>query len=112
LSRSPIFRSVYSPVIETSNTAKLVALACALILQCVAVPCAWAQTSAEPRVAARAWALTDVRCGEYLAGEDASERLLMASTTKIMTALVTLEETDLDEEVTVSEKATAFSNPA
>jgi D-alanyl-D-alanine carboxypeptidase (penicillin-binding protein 5/6) len=97
-------------VSKTSNTAKIIALA--LILQCVAAPCAWAETTAEPAVAARAWVLTDVRSGEYLAGEDASERLPMASTTKIMTALVALEETDLDEEVTVSQRAAAFATPA
>jgi D-alanyl-D-alanine carboxypeptidase (penicillin-binding protein 5/6) len=97
-------------VITPSNTAKL-AVTLALLLQCVVAPCALAQT-AEPGVAARAWALTDVRSGEYLAGEDASERLPMASTTKIMVALVTLEEADLDEEVTVSEKAAAFATPA
>jgi D-alanyl-D-alanine carboxypeptidase (penicillin-binding protein 5/6) len=109
LSRSPIFRSLYSPVIRTSNTAKLV-IALALILQCVVVP--WAEAAAEPGVAARAWALTDVRSGEYLAGEDASERLPMASTTKIMVALVALEEADLEEEVTVSKEAAAFATPA
>ena len=48
MSRSPNFRSLYAPVIETPNTTKL--------------------------VAARAWVLTDIRSGEYLAGEDASAR--------------------------------------
>ena len=111
MSWSQIFRSLCSPVIQTSNTAKLV-VALALILQCVVAPCAWAETTAGPGVAARAWVLTDVRSGEYLAGEDASERLPMASTTKIMTALVALEEADLDEEVTVSKEAAAFATPA
>jgi D-alanyl-D-alanine carboxypeptidase (penicillin-binding protein 5/6) len=115
LSRSPIFRSLYSPVVKTSNTAKLVA-ALALILQCgMAVP-AQAETTAEPAMAARAWVLTDVRSGEYLAGEDASERLPMGSTDKIMVALVALErveagELDLAEEVTVSPEAAAFAIP-
>jgi hypothetical protein len=35
---------------------------------------------------ARAWVLTDLRGGEYLAGEDASERLPTVSTTEIMDA--------------------------
>jgi serine-type D-Ala-D-Ala carboxypeptidase (penicillin-binding protein 5/6) len=109
LSWGPNFRSLYSPVIQTSNTAKL-AVALALVLQCVVAPWTWAEAHAEP--AARAWVLTDVRSGEYLAGEDASERLPMASTTKIMTALVALEEADLDEEVTVSQRAAAFATPA
>ncbi len=62
-------------------------------------------------VSAGAWAVTDLRSGEYLAGEAASDELPMASTTKIMAALVALE-TDLDEEVTVSEEAAAFAVPA
>jgi D-alanyl-D-alanine carboxypeptidase (penicillin-binding protein 5/6) len=45
-----------------------------------------------PEVAARAWALVDLRSGEYLAGENATDRLPMASTTKIMVALLALEE--------------------
>jgi D-alanyl-D-alanine carboxypeptidase (penicillin-binding protein 5/6) len=98
-------------VIATSNFAKLVAaLALALVLQCVVPPCVWAQ-EAEPEISARAWVLTDIRSGEYLAGEDASARLPMASTTKIMVALVALEEADLEEEVTVSQEAAAFARP-
>jgi serine-type D-Ala-D-Ala carboxypeptidase (penicillin-binding protein 5/6) len=101
-------------VIETSNTAKLVAaLALVLVLQCVVISGARAQeAAAEPEVAARAWMLADVRSGEYLAGEDASARLPMASTTKIMVAVVALEEADLAEEVTVSQEAAAFATPA
>jgi serine-type D-Ala-D-Ala carboxypeptidase (penicillin-binding protein 5/6) len=64
-------------VIETSNTVKLVAV------------------------------LTDVRSSAYLAGEDASARLPMASTTKIMVALVALEEADLEEGVAFSQEAAA-----
>ncbi len=93
---------------KASNTAKLVA-ALALILGCGA-DVAGAQEEA-PDVAARAWVLTDVRSGEYLAGENASARLPMASTTKIMVALLTLQEADLEEEVTVSEEAAAFARP-
>ena len=101
-------------MIKPSNTAKLVAaLALALGLQCGVLACALAQeVAAEPEVAARAWVLTDVRSGEYLAGEDASARLPMASTTEIMAALVTLEEADLEAEVTASQEAAAFANPA
>ncbi len=77
---------------------------------------AWAQEN-EARevpaleVSAGAWAMTDLRSGEYLVGEGASTELSMASTTKIMAALVALH-TDLDEEVTVSEEAAAFAVPA
>jgi serine-type D-Ala-D-Ala carboxypeptidase (penicillin-binding protein 5/6) len=71
-----------------------------------------AREVAEPRVAARAWALTDLRSGEYLAGEDASKKLPIASTTKIMEAIVVLKRANLDEEVTVSEDAAAYATPA
>ena len=64
-----------------------------------------------PKVAAGAWALADVRSGEYLTGEEASERLPMASTTKIMVALVTLEKVNLGEVVTVSGDAASFAVP-
>jgi serine-type D-Ala-D-Ala carboxypeptidase (penicillin-binding protein 5/6) len=64
-----------------------------------------------PEVAARAWALVDLRSGEYLAGENATDQLPMASTTKIMVALLALEEASLEEEVTVSEEAAAFAVP-
>src|SRR5215203_753758 len=66
----------------------------------------------EPGVGARAWALTDLRGGEYLAGEGASRELSIASTTKIMAALVVLEGADLDEEVEVSKNAAAYATPA
>lgn len=65
----------------------------------------------EPRIAARAWALTDQKSGRYLAGKDASKRLPIASTTKIMVALVALEKADLDDEVEVSGKAASFARP-
>jgi serine-type D-Ala-D-Ala carboxypeptidase (penicillin-binding protein 5/6) len=114
LSRGPNVRSLYGPVIETPNTTRLVAaLALALLVRCGVSPYALAQEeAAEPEVAARAWVLADIRSGEYLAGEDASARLPMASTTKIMVALVTLEEANLEEEVTVSQEAAAFATPA
>jgi len=66
----------------------------------------------EPGVEARAWALTDLSSGEYLAGEGASRELPIASTTKIMAALVVLEEADLGEEVEVSKNVAAYATPA
>jgi D-alanyl-D-alanine carboxypeptidase (penicillin-binding protein 5/6) len=73
---------------------------------------AGARKVSEPVVAARAWALMDLRSGEYLAGDDASEELPIASTTKIMAALVALDGADLDEEVTISQDAAAYATPA
>jgi D-alanyl-D-alanine carboxypeptidase len=66
----------------------------------------------EPEVAARAWAVADLRSGEYLAGEGASKELPIASTTKIMAALEVLEEADLDEEVEISKNAASYATPA
>ena len=66
----------------------------------------------EPDVAARAWVLTDLESGDPLAGEDASRELPIASTTKIMQALVVLDNADLGEEVTVSRAAASYATPA
>jgi serine-type D-Ala-D-Ala carboxypeptidase (penicillin-binding protein 5/6) len=116
LSRGPILRSLYAPVLKTpEKTARLfAALALALLLQGVAAPGALAQ--AEPGMGARSWVLADAQSGEYLAGKNASERLSMGSTDKIMVALVALRlvesgEADLEDEVTISEDAAAFATP-
>ena len=69
------------------------------------------QVSSAPNIEARAWSVTDVRTGEYLAGKNAEKRLPMASTTKIMLALITLEEASLDEEVVISQQAASFAIP-
>jgi len=71
-----------------------------------------ARDTGEPDVAARAWVLTDLRSGDFLVGEDASRKLPIASTTKIMEALVVLENGDLGEEVTVSRDAASYATPA
>ncbi len=68
-----------------------------------------AQASGPPQIEAEAWALVDAESGLYLAGENPDEQLPMGSVTKIMTALVVLEEgVDLDEEVTISEEAESY----
>jgi serine-type D-Ala-D-Ala carboxypeptidase (penicillin-binding protein 5/6) len=71
-----------------------------------------ARDAGESDVAARAWVLTDLRSGDLLAGEDASRKLPIASTTKIMEALVVLENGDLGEEVTASRNAASYATPA
>ena len=63
-------------------------------------------------MAARAWVLTDLRSGDVLVGENASRKLPIASTTKIMEALVVLENGDLGEEATVSRDAASYATPA
>jgi serine-type D-Ala-D-Ala carboxypeptidase (penicillin-binding protein 5/6) len=49
-----------------------------------------------PAVEARAWALVDARSGEVLASHAAARRMPIASTTKLMTAYVALQELQLD----------------
>lgn len=63
-----------------------------------------------PEVDAEAWTVADVDSGRVLAGEEPDRRLPLASTTKVMVALVALDEgVDLDEEVTVSENAASYA---
>jgi len=71
--------------------ALLVAL---LVLLCFAGPAAAAGKG--PRVEARAWILIDARTGEVLTAHAAARRLPIASTTKLMTAYVVLQELALD----------------
>lgn len=62
-----------------------------------------------PKINAEAWALTDLDSGMYLGGDNPDEQLPIGSTTKIMSALVALEEgVDPDEEVTVSKDAESY----
>jgi D-alanyl-D-alanine carboxypeptidase (penicillin-binding protein 5/6) len=62
-----------------------------------------------PQVRAAAWALVDVDTGLYLAGKNPDERLPIASTTKIMVALLALEEgANLEEEVAITGQAERF----
>jgi D-alanyl-D-alanine carboxypeptidase (penicillin-binding protein 5/6) len=63
-----------------------------------------------PKLDAGSWTLIDADTGLYLAGKDPDKRLAIASTTKVMVALVALEEgVDLDEQVTVSEDAASYA---
>jgi len=63
-----------------------------------------------PKLNAGSWTLIDANTGLYLAGKDPDKRVPIASTTKLMVALVALDEgVDLDEQVTVSEDAAAYA---
>jgi D-alanyl-D-alanine carboxypeptidase (penicillin-binding protein 5/6) len=82
--------------------------------------CEWDQAAAQerpagertapkpPKLDARSWVLVDADTGVYLTGKNPDQRLPIASTTNVMTALVALEEANLDEEVTISEQAERF----
>jgi len=58
-----------------------------------------------PEVTAEAWILWDDTFGQVLAAFNPDERRPTASTTKMMTALVVLENTELDELVPITENA-------
>jgi D-alanyl-D-alanine carboxypeptidase (penicillin-binding protein 5/6) len=63
-----------------------------------------------PKLNAGSWALIDADTGHYLAGKDPDKQVPIASTTKIMVALVALDEgVDFDEQATVSEDAAAYA---
>ena len=61
--------------------------------------------AAEPNVAAQGAALIDGKTGRLLWERNAEEPMAMASTTKIMTAILVLEKADLEEIVTISKNA-------
>jgi D-alanyl-D-alanine carboxypeptidase (penicillin-binding protein 5/6) len=62
-----------------------------------------------PQLRTTSWALVDADTGLYLAGKSSDERLPMASTTKIMLSLLTLEDgANLDEEVAISGESERF----
>jgi D-alanyl-D-alanine carboxypeptidase (penicillin-binding protein 5/6) len=63
--------------------------------------------AAEPKVAAHGAVLMEAGTGRVLWGKNEHEPLPVASTTKIMTAILTLESGRLNETVTVSAKAAA-----
>ena len=74
-------------------------LAVCSLLGCV--DCAAAQSA--PRTGAEAFILIDAESGRVLAGENIERELAIASTTKIMTALVALESGSLSDKVTVKQ---------
>jgi D-alanyl-D-alanine carboxypeptidase (penicillin-binding protein 5/6) len=60
-------------------------------------------------IEARSWAMADEDSGRVLAGESPDEQIKMASTAKVMTALVVLEsDVGMDEEVVISEGAEEY----
>lgn len=68
-----------------------------------------AQAAGPPEIEAESWALMDVESGKYLEGENQDEQLPLGSVTKIMSALVVLDEgIDLEEEVVISSEAESY----
>lgn len=63
------------------------------------------QISAEDDVVSEAYAVIDANTGALLDGKNHREEMYPASLTKIATAIIAIEHLDLDEEVTISNKA-------
>ena len=66
------------------------------------------ETSLQQTLHARAWVLMDADSGRILAGKDADTAYPMASTTKILTCILALEQGNPDGWVEVSEKAASM----
>lgn len=89
--------------------------ACSIISVCLilaiaitvfpALPCYSETLNGYLGLSAKSAALLDAEDGELLYGKNERERLPMASTTKIMTALVAVERLELDEVITVPREA-------
>ena len=100
-------------LVLVKSAAALIALSILLILAPAPHRAAAQETGAPPgapKLDAGSWALIDADTGLYLAGKDPDKQVPIASTTKIMVALVALDEgVDMDEKVTVSEDAAAYA---
>lgn len=82
----------------------IAALAACLLLLPAATPAAADQAEA-PEISARGAALYEVSTGRLLYEHNGDDRLPMASTTKVMTALLALESGDLSAQVCVPDEA-------
>ncbi|MCD7836935.1 MAG: D-alanyl-D-alanine carboxypeptidase [Lachnospiraceae bacterium] len=82
---------------------------CAFVLCLLPVqPACAAQDREDISLYATAAALVDAETGRVLYGKNQDTPMAMASTTKIMTCIIILENLDLDEEVTVSDYAASM----
>lgn len=84
-----------------SNLKKLIALLFVMIVILLNTSYVLAN-SQEPKLISKAAILMDNKTGKILYAKNENERMYPASTTKIMTAILTLENCNLDEVVTVS----------
>lgn len=75
-----------------------IAIVCAML---AAFPALSAFADDAPETSAKAYIVMEADTGDVLAEKNADDRMLIASTTKIMTALLALERCDLDQSVTV-----------
>lgn len=83
-----------------------------LVLLCFTYVQANAEIAAPPEINAEGSALIDVSTGEVLFDKNCEKQFEPASTTKVMTALVVLDQCDLNEEVTVTTNFTSIDGTA
>ena len=83
-------------------------LAAFIFLFCITVS---ARADAEISVQAKAAILIEAQSGRVLFEQNADERLPVASTTKIMTALIAVEHCGMDEMVTAGKMPAAWREP-
>jgi len=98
VSQAPWIVSQTTPDHARATLRPLLAALVALLAMLVAAPPAAAQTSSvEPRVQAKAAIVVEGSTGDVLYAKNADQRRSIASTTKLMTVLVALQKTDLDD---------------
>lgn len=90
---------------QTNKTIAFLLMLCMLALLAI---CAGAEAEAKSRTSARSMALYEPTSDRFLYESNINQRLPMASTTKIMTALIALEVCDKDEDITVPTEATGI----
>lgn len=83
-----------------------------LVLLCFFHVKAYAEAAAPPEINAEGCALIDASTGEVLFDKNCDKIFEPASTTKVMTALVVLDQCDLNEEVTVTADFTSIDGTA
>ncbi|MBM7855924.1 D-alanyl-D-alanine carboxypeptidase (penicillin-binding protein 5/6) [Desulfohalotomaculum tongense] len=84
------------------NFIRIIAVGIVILIQLVAVESVQAE---EPQLVGEAAILIDAESGQVLYQKNAHKPMYPASTTKILTALVALEQGELDDVITVSENA-------
>ena len=87
-----------------------VVMICIVSIMCGQMPVVYAEEITENELYAKAAVLMDAESGRVLYGKNATTPMAMASTTKIMTLLVTLENAELEEVTTVSAYAASMPN--
>lgn len=84
---------------------KLTAVCLAVLTMLMTLPALPAAAEDAPTVSAKACVLIDAQTGQVIFAQNENEKRPMASTTKIMTTLLTLESGDLDTPFTVDSEA-------